>query len=126
MEKKVDIVHVAEQRWREKSESLADCRLWKGGNSEMNKPLIIKCNLYNIRQDELMEIRKNIMKQMEDGVVILPTGFMIAEVNVELLNQIKKELQSGLRFDAEKMRSYLNSEDIERIFIKYIDELKGE
>lgn len=92
----------------------------------MNKPLIIKCNLYNIRQDELMEIRKNIMKQMEDGVVILPTGFMIAEVNVELLNQIKKELQSGLRFDAEKMRSYLNSEDIERIFIKYIDELKGE
>ena len=92
----------------------------------MKKPLIIKCNLYNIRQDELMEIRKNIMKQMEDGVVILPTGFMIAEVNVELLNQIKKELQSGLRFDAEKMRSYLNSEDIERIFIKYIDELKGE
>ena len=92
----------------------------------MNKPLIIKCNLYNIRQDELMEIRKNIMKQMEDGVVILPTGFMIAEVNVELLNQIKKELQSGLRFDAEKMRSYLNSEDIERIFIKYIDELKGD
>jgi hypothetical protein len=73
-----------------------------------------------------MEIRKNIMKQMEDGVVILPTGFMIAEVNVELLNQIKKDLQSGLRFDAEKMRSYLNSEDIERIFIKYIDELKGE
>lgn len=92
----------------------------------MNKPLIIKCNLWNIRQDELMEVRKNIMKQMEDGVVILPTGFMIAEVNVELLNQIKKELQSGLRFDAEKMRSYLNSEDIERIFIKYIDELKGE
>ena len=92
----------------------------------MSKPLIIKCNLYNIRQDELMEIRENIMKQMEDGVVILPTGFMIAEVNVELLNQIKKELQSGLRFDAEKMRSYLNSEDIERIFIKYIDELKGE
>ena len=92
----------------------------------MNNPLIIKCNLYNIRQDELMEIRKNIMKQMEDGVVILPTGFMIAEVNVELLNQIKKELQSGLRFDAEKMRSYLNSEDIERIFIKYIDELKGD
>lgn len=92
----------------------------------MNKPLIIRCNTYNIRQDELMEIRENIMKQMEDGVVILPTGFMIAEVNVELLNQIKKELQSGLRFDAEKMRSYLNSEDIERIFIKYIDELKGE
>ena len=92
----------------------------------MSKPLIIKCNIYNIRQNELMDIRENIMKQMEDGVVILPTGFMIAEVNVELLNQIKKELQSGLRFDAEKMRSYLNSEDIERIFIKYIDELKGE
>lgn len=92
----------------------------------MNKPLIIKCNIYNIRQDELMEVRKNIMKQMEDGVVILPTGFMIAEVNVELLNQIKKELQFGLRFDAKQMRSYLNSEDIERIFIKYIDELKGE
>ena len=92
----------------------------------MSNPLIIKCNLYNIRQDELMEVRKNIMKQMEDGVVILPTGFTIAEVNVELLNQIKKDLQSGLRFDVEKMRSYLNSEDIEKIFIKYIDELKGE
>ena len=50
----------------------------------MNEPMIIKCNLYNIRQDELMEVRKNIMKQMEDGVVILPSLCVIEDRISEL------------------------------------------
>ena len=92
----------------------------------MDKPIFIKCNIM-LPSRELEYERLQIKKQIEeDGLVVLPPGFELADVDVSLLEQIKKELQSGLRFDAEKMRSYLNSEDIERIFIKYIDELKGE
>lgn len=59
----------------------------------MSKPLIIKSTFYNIRHDELMKVREDIMKQAEEGVVILPCGYELAEVDVTLLERLKEDVK---------------------------------
>ena len=95
-----------------------------------DRPLIIKCNFFNIRPKEMEEVRKTIKKQMEEAtpVVMLPCGFELAEVNVELLEEIKAELQnekdkSNNTYYA--MKSVGLSTAI-KIIDKHIAELKGE
>lgn len=40
----------------------------------MNDILVIKCN-FNINSKDLEKVRKNILKQREEGVVAIPLGF---------------------------------------------------
>lgn len=91
----------------------------------MSKPLIIKCNM--MFPDYIIEAyRQDIMKQMEDGVVILPPGFELAEVNVELLEQIKAEIMATGNWKSKYEIS--NSGVIKAVDIidNHISELKGE
>lgn len=94
----------------------------------MSKPLIIKCN--RMFPDIIIEqYRQDIMKKMEDGVVILPPGFEIAEVNVELLEQIKEEIKDlDLGFFDEDYRAGVARGVMEfnKILNKHITTLKGE
>lgn len=45
---------------------------------------------------------------------------------IEELEKIKEDLKSEIDFDVEKMRFYINSEDIDRVFYKHISELRGD
>lgn len=58
------------------------------------KPLIIKSTFYNIKPEKMEEVRRIIKKQMEEAtpVVMLPSGFELAEVNEEMLESIKAEI----------------------------------
>ena len=91
----------------------------------MSKPLIIKCN--RMFPDNIIEAyRQDIMKQMrEDGVVVLPPGFELAEVNVDLLEQIRAEIESEYWEDFDS-NTVIADNQIDKIFDKHISELKGE
>lgn len=90
----------------------------------MSKPLIIKCNM--MLPDNIIEAyRQDIMKQMEDGVVILSPGFELAEVNVELLEQIKAEIEK-LEYESFECNLVLPSWETLEIIDRHIAELKGE
>ena len=95
----------------------------------MERPIIVKCNIM-LYPDELKEQRENIMKQMEDGVVVLPPGFELAEVNVELLEEIKREI-SEITYETDidytgKHIAYQTKCIAYSIVDKHIKELKGE
>lgn len=99
----------------------------------MNKePLIVKCNFYNIRPEEMEKIRQKIKKQMEEStpVVMLPSGFELAKVNVEILEAIKKEV-GNIIYDNDydySGKHIMNQTKtmVCNIIDKYIAELKGE
>lgn len=65
----------------------------KNGTPYRN-PLILKCNRM-LPDDVIEKMRQVIKKQMEEpsSVVVLPSGFELAEVNVELLEQIKADFE---------------------------------
>lgn len=89
----------------------------------MSRPLIIKCN--RMFPDIIIEqYRQDIMKKMEDGVVILPPGFEIAEVNVELLKQIKEEICDIEEPDHDFEGFYYCFEEALKILDKHISKLK--
>lgn len=88
----------------------------------MSKPLIIKCNVM-FPDDIIEKYRQDIMKKMEDGVVILPPGFELAEVNVELLEQIKAEIDKRYWGNTDSFGAY---RDCLEIIDRHIAELKGE
>ena len=89
----------------------------------MSKPLIIKCN--RMLPDNIIEAyRQEIMKQMrEDGVVVLPPGFELAEVNVDLLEQIKADIDKRYWGNTDSFGAY---RDCLEIIDRHISELKGE
>lgn len=90
----------------------------------MDKPLIIKCNLI-YPEKAINELRKNIQKQVNEGLVILPPGFELAEVDVELLKDIKREMEV-FEYESSDNRFVLDSGDVYRIIDKHISRLKGE
>lgn len=91
----------------------------------MSKPLIIKCN--RMFPDIIIEqYRQDIMKKMEDGVVILPPGFEIAEVNVELLEQIKEEIQGLIDFEESCCGNTTLGYECLGVIDNKISELKGD
>ena len=96
------------------------------------KPLIIKCNFYNIKPEKMEEIRKIIKKQMEEAnpVVMLPSGFELAEVNVEMLEEIKKDVGNIIyETDCDYSGKHIMNQTkamVCKIIDKYIAELKGE
>lgn len=90
----------------------------------MDKPLIIKCNLMYPAK-VINELRKDIQKQVNEGLVILPPGFELAEVDVELLKDIKREMEF-CEYESSNNRFVLDSGDVYRIIDKHISRLKGE
>lgn len=92
-----------------------------------DKPLIIKSTFYNIKPDELEQIRRAIQKQMEESipVVMLPCGFELAEVNVELLEKIQGRLnhRANEHLDGDY---YVRIKDINEVFDEELAKLKGE
>ena len=101
-----------------------------------DKDLIIKCNRM-FTAKEINEVRESILKQMKDGVVVLPPGFELAQVDEHLLKTIIGEV-SGIKFNKpivnnknrivsmrDKAPIELIQEVIE-IIDKHISELKGE
>ena len=90
-----------------------------------DKPLIIKCNLM-LPVDKIREVRESVLKQMEDGVVILPDGFELATVDVHLLEEVKSEI---LEYNDLYKDSFHWSYAIDyatNVINKYIKKLKGE
>ena len=64
----------------------------------MDKPIFIKCNIM-LPSRELEYERLQIKKQIEeDGLVVLPPGFELADVDVSLLEQIKAEIEKERDF----------------------------
>ena len=101
-----------------------------------DKDLIIKCNIM-LTAKEINEVRESILRQMKDGVVILPPGFELAQVDEHLLKTIIGEV-SDIKFNKpivnnenrivstrDKTPKELIQEVIE-IVDKHIFELKGE
>lgn len=97
-----------------------------------DRPLIIKSTFYNIRPDELEQIRRTIQKQIEESipVVMLPCGFELAEVNVEMLEEIKKEVGNIIyENDCDYSGKHIMNQTKAMVCIiidKYISKLKGE
>ena len=100
------------------------------------KDLIIKCNIM-LTAKEINEVRESILGQMKDGVVVLPPGFELAQVDEHLLKTIIGEV-SDIKFNKpivnnenrivstrDKTPKELIQEVIE-IVDKHIFELKGE
>lgn len=87
-------------------------------------PLIVKCNRM-LPDEAIEEVRQAIKKQMEEytPVVILPSGFELAEVNVELLEQIKTEIEK-LEYQDFDCNDVLPSYETIGIIQYYITELK--
>lgn len=90
-----------------------------------DRPLIIKSNFFNISPKEMEEVRKMIKKQMEEAtpVVMLPCGFELAEVNVELLEKIQERLnhRANEHLDGDY---YVRIKDINQVFDEEISKLK--
>lgn len=97
----------------------------------MDKPIFIKCNIM-LPSRELEYERLQIKKQIEeDGLVVLPPGFELADVDVNLLEQIKAEILKKVWRDAQGQivtRDGFNQGIITAtdIIDKHIAELKGE
>lgn len=89
------------------------------------RDLIVKCNLM-LPDEEFKSARKDIAKQIycNDGLVLLPPGFELADVDVSLLEQIIKEIQDA--FDGPVQLDYYTCDEIVRIINKHIKALKGE
>lgn len=99
----------------------------------MKEPLIIKSTFYNLSPKDLEETRRNIKRQMqeENPVVVLPCGFEVANVNTELLEQIKAEIKQkqNLYYHDSKTDTYydvIETDTVLKILDNYIKELKGE
>ena len=97
------------------------------------KPLIIKSTFYNIKPEELEKIRKIIKKQMEEAVpvVMLPCGFELAEVNVEMLESLKAKIITEIEEEyipctGGYTKRTLNAEKVINIIDEAIKGLKGE
>ena len=86
------------------------------------KELYIGCELM-IPDKMLKEIRKDVIKQRADGVVILPAGFKLLNIDIDLLIQIKTELLDESKLTIQD-KMFVEWEDIERIINKHIAELK--
>ena len=84
--------------------------------------LIIKCNLM-LPFDIIREVRKSVLMQMEDGVVVLPYGFELATVDVILLEKLRSELHETAEMHIDG-GYYLRDEWIDEYIDKYIKELK--
>ena len=97
----------------------------------MNKPLIIKCNRM-FSTEELEKFRQIWNSQMAaNEVVVLPCGFELAEVNVELLEQIKTEIKQSqnLYYHDSKTDTYydiIKTDTVLKVIDNHIKELKGE
>lgn len=98
------------------------------------KDLIIKCNIM-LKAKEINEVRESILEQMKDGVVILPPGFELAEVDVRLLEELKRKVHTyyldcslGISENDETcQRCNKNTfASIIEMIDEYISELKGE
>ena len=94
----------------------------------MDKPIFIKCNIM-LPSRELEYERLQIKKQIEeDGLVVLPPGFELADVDVNLLEQIRTEILKEYpcsNYPKDKrMREEINV--ALEVIDKYIAELKGE
>lgn len=90
---------------------------------EERQLLIIKCDSYCIPQEKLNKLRELMMKQKAEGLILLPSGFSVANVNVSLLEQIKKELKDEIYYIGGDDLIYWD--DVEEIFNKHIFELEG-
>lgn len=77
----------------------------------------IKCNIM-LRDNEIKEYREKFIKQMDDGVVVLPAGFELARVDVDMLEKIKLEIEDFYGTPIRKSKVF-------EIIDKYIEELKG-
>ena len=92
------------------------------------QPLILKCDRYCISQEKLNEIRELMMKQKAEGVVVLPSGFNVANVDVSLLEEIKKGMMKVCQGDHCSCCPFDTGSDcgIELVINHHIGELKGE
>lgn len=88
------------------------------------KPLIVKCNRM-LPDDVIEKVRQAIKKQMEEpsSVVMLPSEFELVELNVELLEQIKTEIEQ-LEYQDFDCNNVLPSEEAIGIIQYHITELK--
>ena len=100
----------------------------------MSKPLIIKCNRM-FPADEIEAVRQHIIHQAEEGIVILPPGFELAEVDVTLLERLKEDV--NIYYEDCSLSISENDENCQRcnqnmfgsilgMIDHYIFELKGE
>lgn len=99
----------------------------------MKDPLIIKSTFYNLSPEDLEKTRRNIKRQMqeENPVVVLPCDFEIANVDTELLEKLKTEIDDLDRhFDNDyfsgNKESMFKCNEVFEILDNYIKELKGE
>lgn len=91
----------------------------------MDKPIFIKCNIM-LSSRELEYERLQIKKQIEeDGLVVLPPGFELADVDVNLLEQIKAEINK-CPVEVDYPDIFINQDYVYKILNKHISELKGE
>lgn len=60
-----------------------------------------------------------------DNLLELMDNFIKKE-KIDLLEKVKEELIHATDYDEKTMRFFIGAEGIDRIFGKYIDELKGE
>ena len=71
------------------------------------------------RQTERRTAMDNLLELMDN---------YIKKEKIDLLEKVKEELiyATDVDYDEKTMRFFIGAEDIDRIFGKYIDELKGE
>lgn len=82
-----------------------------------NNITFIECDLMLSAKQRVL-VRENILRQMKEGVVVLPAGFKLVSVDISLLEQIKEEIK-----DLEKT-FYIES-SVYDIIDRHIAELKG-
>ena len=63
-----------------------------------DKDLIIKCNIM-LTAKEINEVRESILRQMKDGVVILPPGFELAQVDKFYMVDLQKDKKENNKCD---------------------------
>ena len=91
----------------------------------MKEPIIVECGIM-LPKEMMKKVREDIIKQVEDGVVILPPGLKLVSVDVSMLEKIKEDLYEITDTMGVKYRQYIPRAEVIDIIDKYISELKGE
>ena len=87
------------------------------------KDLILKCTaMFPI--NEINKIREDVKKQLEEGLVILPPGIELAQVDVHLLEQIKEEIWDD--YGSDDWVDWHTCDRICNLIDLKIEKLKGE
>lgn len=92
------------------------------------KPKIFKTTSFTMKPETMEKYRREIVRQMEEGVVLLPNCFELVEDNLDLLDKIRAEIDVARFIDKDtRLCKNANASGLEvamQIIDKYREEIE--